>query len=70
MRMLSSAVLLLAAEQSFAHAHLIGFPSHDIAATILFPAALVFLVLGGLLMTWGLVTEGVRPPPPPPPPGL
>ena len=45
MRLLTGAVLLLAAEQSFAHAQLIGFPNHDVAADVLMPAAFVFLVL-------------------------
>ena len=58
MRTLSGAILLLAAEQSYAHSHLIGFPSHDVASDVLIPAALLFLVLGALLMTWGLLTEG------------
>lgn len=64
MRLLSGAILLLAAEQAFAHSQLIGFPNHDVAADILAPAALVFVVLGGLLMTWGLLTEGVQRSPP------
>ena len=57
MRVLSGAVLLLTAEQSYAHAHLIGFPHHDVAADVLIPAALVFLVLRSLMMTGGLLTE-------------
>jgi hypothetical protein len=58
MKLLSGAVLLLAAEQAYAHSHLIGFPNHEVAADVLIPAAVVFLVLGSLLVTWGLFAEG------------
>lgn len=68
MRLVSGAILLLAAEQAFAHAHLIGFPNHDVAARVLVPASLVLLVLGSLMTVWGLLTEGLRRQPPPPPP--
>ena len=64
MRLLSGAILLLAAEQAFAHSQLIGFPNHDVAADILVPAAFVFVVLGGSLMTWGLLTEALHRSPP------
>ncbi len=57
MRVLAGAMLLLAAEQSFAHAHLIGFPNHDVAARVLVPASLVFLLMGCLLMTWGILAD-------------
>lgn len=56
MKTVSGAVLLLAAEQSFAHAKLVVYPNED-AGAVLIPASLVFLVLGGLLMAWGLVAE-------------
>lgn len=57
MKLLSGALLLLAAEQAFAHAHLVQFPNHDIAASVLVPASLVFVVLGSLMFVWGLISE-------------
>ena len=58
MRLLSGAILLVGAEQSFAHAQLIQFPNQDAASSVLIPASLVLLVLGSLLMIWGLLTDG------------
>lgn len=63
MRLLAGAILLLAAEQSFAHAHLVNFPNHDVAAGVLVPASLVFVVLGALLAGWGILTDGRDKPP-------
>jgi len=57
MKMVSGALLLLASEQAYAHANLVQFPNHDSAARVLYPASLVFLILGVLLMAWGLLTE-------------
>jgi methionine-rich copper-binding protein CopC len=57
MKMVSGALLLLAAEQAFAHAHLVQFPNQDVAARVLLPACIVLLVLGGLLLGWGVLTE-------------
>jgi hypothetical protein len=57
MKLLSGSILLLAAEQAFAHAKLVQFPNQVEAAQVLMPASLVFLVLGTLLMVWGLITE-------------
>jgi hypothetical protein len=39
MRSLTGAVLILAAEQAFSHAYLIGFPHQAYARTILIPFA-------------------------------
>lgn len=64
MRLLSGVILLLAAEQAFAHAHLVTFPNHDVAARVLVPASLIFVVLGSLLAVWGILTDGPRRPPP------
>ena len=60
MKTVSGALLLLAAEQSFAHAQLVQFPNHEIAGRFLIPAAVFFLALGGGLLTWGLLTESLR----------
>jgi hypothetical protein len=60
MKLVSGALLLLGAEQAYAHANLIQFPNYEPAAAILFPAAIVLLVLGVLLLGWGLLTETRR----------
>jgi uncharacterized membrane protein YphA (DoxX/SURF4 family) len=56
-KMVSGCMLLLAAEQAYAHALLIPFPNHDLAGQTLLPASLILVVLGGLLLLWGLLTE-------------
>lgn len=57
MKLVSGSILLLAAEQAFAHAQLAQFPNHDVAARVLIPAAITSLIVGGLLFLWGLLTE-------------
>ncbi len=57
MKLLSGAVLLVGAEQAFAHALLVQFPNQDSASSVLVPASLVLLTLGSILMFWGLLTE-------------
>ncbi len=57
MKLLSGTILLLAAEQAFAHAQLAQFPNHDDAKAVLIPASVVFLALGSILMIWGLLSE-------------
>ena len=57
MKLLSGVILLLAAEQAFAHAQLAQFPNHDDAVAVLIPASVVFLALGSILMIWGLLGE-------------
>ncbi len=39
MKLVAGSILLLAAEQAYAQAHLIQFPNHDIASGVLIPAA-------------------------------
>ncbi len=57
MKLLSGAILLVGAEQAFAHAQLVQFPNQDAASSVLIPVSLIMLVLGTLLMIWGLLTE-------------
>lgn len=57
MKLVSGALLLVGAEQAYAHANLVQFPNYEPAAAVLFPAAVVFLALGMLLFVWGLLTE-------------
>lgn len=60
MKLVSGSLLLLAAEQAFAHAHLVQFPNHDVASRVLIPASLVLTLLGAVLFVWGLLTEARR----------
>jgi hypothetical protein len=57
MKMLTGAVLLVGAEQAFAHAHLIGFPHASFAREVLLPASYVLLGLGVVFLLWGVFTE-------------
>lgn len=54
MRMLTGALLLLAAEQAFSHSLQIGFPNTETAQDILYPASLMLLICGVFLLGWGL----------------
>ena len=57
MKLVAGSVLVLAAEQAYAHAQLVQFPNHESASAVLVPASLVLFVLGMLLVIWGLLTE-------------
>lgn len=57
MKLVSGSILLLAAEHAYAHAKLVQFPNHESASSVLIPASMVLLILGTLLLIWGLVTE-------------
>ena len=57
MKLLSGSILLLAAEQAFAHAQLTQFPNHEDASAVLIPASVVLLSLGSILWIWGLLSE-------------
>jgi hypothetical protein len=59
MKMVTGAILLLIAELSFAHTHLIQFPHHEYASQTLLPASAVAAGLGGLFLFWGVVTEAL-----------
>ncbi len=61
MKLVSGAILFLAAEQAYAHAHLVQFPNHDVASSVLVPGSLVLLVLAVLMFVWGLLTEARSP---------
>ena len=57
MKLISGAIMLLAAEQAYAHSQLIGFPNSRAAGEVLWPAALFFLIAGMSLLLWGIWTE-------------
>jgi hypothetical protein len=54
-------LLILTAEQAFAHAHMANYPNEPRVRDVLYPAAGVALVLGVALMTWGLFSDRRRP---------
>ena len=57
MRTITGAILLVAAESAFAHAHLIGFPHQPFARDVLLPVSVVLAVIGLVFLIWGVVTE-------------
>ncbi len=57
MRALTGAVLILAGEQAFSHALLIGFPYQSFAQTILLPVAALCGLTGVILLAWGCVAD-------------
>jgi hypothetical protein len=57
MRTVTGAILIAAAEQAFAHAHLVGFPHGVFASQVLLPASLVLLLAGLGFLLWGVITE-------------
>lgn len=57
MKLVTGGLLLLAAEQAYAHAQLVQFPNHESASAVLVPGSLILLVLGVVLLVWGLLTE-------------
>lgn len=61
MRMVTGAILILAAEQAFAHAHLIGFPHQVYVNEVLIPASLVLCVLGSGFLVWGTFKDRPEP---------
>ena len=54
MRTVTGAILILAGEQAFSHAHLISFPHQIYAQTILLPfaAAATLTGIGFLILGW------------------
>ncbi len=57
MRLIAGALLILTAEQAFAHAHMANYPNEPRVREVLYPAAGVALLLGLGLMAWGLFSE-------------
>gem|GEM_PF-1352224 len=63
MRTITGAILILAAEQAFAHAHLVGFPMQSVASEVLVPSSMVLAVLGIVFLVWGLLADFRKPSP-------
>lgn len=57
MRMISGAILILASEQAFAHAHSTPFPNQVLVSEVLVPSSLVLAVLGVVCFIWGAVAD-------------
>lgn len=49
--------MVLAAEQAFGHAYLVGFPNAPFAQDVLVPASAVLGCLGLAFLIWGILTE-------------
>ncbi|MCA9037269.1 MAG: hypothetical protein KDA91_19170 [Planctomycetaceae bacterium] len=61
MRMITGALLILAAEQAFAHALLVPFPNNVFATEFLYPVSMVLAVLGIGFLIWGIVSDQRQP---------
>jgi hypothetical protein len=57
MRMVTGAILLVAAEQAFAHTQLVRFPNNQFTQDVLYPASSVLACLGVACLVWGVLTE-------------
>lgn len=57
MKMISGSILILTAEQAFAHSQSIPFPNQVFANEVLYPTSMVLAGLGLILMLWGALTD-------------
>lgn len=57
MRTVSGALLILAGEQAFSHAHLIPFPHQPYAQTILLPFSVASTLCGISFLIFGWLSE-------------
>ncbi len=57
MRMLTGAILILAAEQAFAHSYLVGFPHQGYVSEVLIPTSLVLGAIGAGFLVWGTIKD-------------
>ena len=57
MRSVTGAILVLAGEQAFAHAHLISFPQQIYARTILLPFSAAALLAGVAFLVFGFFRD-------------
>ena len=57
MRMITGAILILSAEQAFAHGHLVQFPNQIFVNEVLMPTSLVLAVFGVGFLIWGAIVE-------------
>lgn len=60
MRTITGAILILTAEQAFAHAYLVNFPNATLAQDVLVPASYVLGALGVGFLIWGVFPERRR----------
>jgi hypothetical protein len=57
MRTITGAILLVGAEQAFAHAHLVSFPHEVLVRDILIPVSIALAVLGCGFLVWGAFSD-------------
>lgn len=57
MRTITGAILILTAEQAFAHAYLVDFPNAAMAQDVLVPASYVLGALGVVFLIWGVFPD-------------
>lgn len=57
MKLVTGAILLLAAVQAYAHANSVPFPNQVQASEVFTPASLVLAALGLIYLTWGTVSS-------------
>ena len=57
MRTVTGGILIVASEQAFSHAFLIGFPHQNYAQSILLPFAAVAILAGVALLIFGLFVD-------------
>ncbi len=57
MRMITGGILILAAEQAFAHAYSAPFPNQVFVCEFLLPTSLVLAVTGVGFLVWGVIVE-------------
>lgn len=57
MRTITGAILILTAEQAFAHAYIVGFPNASLAQDVLVPASGVLGILGVGILIWGIFSD-------------
>lgn len=57
MRTVTGAILILAAQQAFAQAHLVTFPHEVYVREIMIPASAVLLIFGVGFLIWGVISD-------------
>lgn len=57
MRMITGAILILGAEQAFAHAYSAPFPNQVLVCEVLLPTSLVLGAVGVGFLIWGIIVE-------------
>ncbi len=59
MKTVTGAILILSAEQAFAHSQMVPFPNQVFANEVLYPSSMVLAALGIGFLFWGVISESV-----------